>query len=226
MYNKSLLIYFIFIITYVQIIYSYVLSYTYDNITDYDKYSKHIYIYDKNKVLKKSEVLKSEGDYNINYLCKNDICIPVSTDFLEEFAEIPDEKGNIKRYIIQSSYYHKKYDKKTYEGRSNCTSTNEQINNQSNENCYTSVLISFECNSDSQCITNKCIDGFCIFNKENPTEMCTYNYSFSIIFGGHSYMHCGREIGDICKRNKECSSYNCFKYKNNNICARPKRPSV
>jgi len=51
-----------------------------------------------------------------------------------------------------------------------------------------------------------------MFNKENPTEFCTYIYSYSIFFGSHSYMHCGKTTGDICETNEECASLNCSKY--------------
>ena len=60
-------------------------------------------------------------------------------------------------------------------------------------------------------MTNKCIDGYCIFNKENPTEFCTYIYSHSI-FGSHSHIHCGKQVSDICKTNEECASEKCSKY--------------
>ena len=55
------------------------------------------------------------------------------------------------------------------------------------------------------------INNICIFNEENSYEYCTNVYSYSIIFGKHSYMHCGKEYDDSCKKNKECASKNCLK---------------
>ncbi|KAG4104490.1 hypothetical protein H8356DRAFT_1329707 [Neocallimastix lanati (nom. inval.)] len=63
------------------------------------------------------------------------------------------------------------------------------------------AIISFICTSDTQCLTNKCIDGYCMFNIENSTEF----------------------LGEICKTNKECASVKCLR---NGYCyAPPNRPS-
>ena len=59
----------------------------------------------KKKVLKKTDILKSKESLYVSYFCKNDICTQVNTDFLKKFVEIPDEKGNIKRYISESYSY-------------------------------------------------------------------------------------------------------------------------
>jgi len=66
------------------------------------------------------------------------------------------------------------------------------------------IYLSYKCTSDSQCLTNKCIDGVCIFNEEDPTEFCTSIYIN--LFIRFSYMYCGKMIGDICKKDKECGS--------------------
>jgi len=51
--------------------------------------------YDKNHTLSRTEVLKIKNNINLSYYCKNNICVEVERDFLPEFVEIPDEKGNI-----------------------------------------------------------------------------------------------------------------------------------
>ena len=211
MYNK-LLIHFLYIITNIQFIYSYYLIYTYDNITDYDESSSLISTYDKNNVLKKNDILGIKDTFYYSYFCKNGFCTQVDIDYLKPLVEIPDEKGNLKRYIQKSCNYNKlhKCPSGVVRGSSNCTSTNRQTNGQINENCYTDIYISFRCNSDSQCLTNKCIDGYCIFNDKDPCEFCTDIYSNTLFFGRHSYRHCGKAIGDSCKWNKECGSKKCW----------------
>ena len=147
-----------------------------------------------------------------SYFCKNGFCTQVDIDYLKPFVEIPDEKGNLKRYILKSCNYNQlhKCPSGVVRGSSNCTFTNRQTNGQINENCYTDIYISFRCNSDSQCLTNKCIDGYCIFNDKDPSEFCTDIYSNTLFFGRHSYRHCGKAIGDSCKWNKECGSKKCW----------------
>jgi len=117
------------------------------------------------------------------------------------FVEIPDESGNIQRYISKSYTYR---DLKLH-----YYDTGKAVK----YNAY----FSYECTSDSQCLTNKCIDGVCIFNEENPTEF--YTSIYINLFIRFSYMHCGKIIGDICKKDKECGSKNCLLQKN--ICGNP-----
>ncbi|ORX51030.1 hypothetical protein BCR36DRAFT_397246 [Piromyces finnis] len=177
--------------------------------------SCNLYIYiDKNKVLNKTEVLKLKNFY-ISYFCKNDICTEVNTNFLKQFVEIPDDKGNIKRYISSACTYQKL--KLNECSNRICVSYNNE-----KEECK--IFISYKCNSDSQCLTNKCIDGMCIYNEENPTEFCTDVYINSI-FGRRSYRHCGKAIGDVCKRKRECASKECLKYLGYSYCGIPSRPS-
>ncbi|ORX79160.1 hypothetical protein BCR32DRAFT_246613 [Anaeromyces robustus] len=76
----------------------------------------------------------------------------------------------------------------------------------------------------SQCLTNKCIEGACIFNKENPSEFCTDIYNYFFIFK-YSYMNCGKAIGDICKKNKECASKKCFNNSEYSYCGSVGGPS-
>jgi len=83
------------------------------------------------------------------------------------------------------------------------------------------AIISFICTSDTQCLTNKCIDGYCMFNIENSTEFCIYIYIIQFLY--HLYIHCGNVVGEICKTNKECASVKCLR---NGYCyAPPNRPS-
>jgi len=170
-------------------------------------YKKYIKVYDKNQILNKSKVLKIRNDFFHSYYCKSNICIQVDSKSLPLlFIEIPDEDGNIKRYISKSYRYN---DIKSFR-----YSTIESGNGNN--------FISYYCISDSQCLTNKCINGACIFNEENPSEFCTNIYRYSIFFEGRSYMHCGKEINDICKRNRECASRSCGK---NGYCTGGKLPS-
>ena len=128
------------------------------------------------------------------------------------FIEIPDRNNNIKRYIRNSYNYDdlKLYKIPNFEIEHVYNCTKEENENQDFDSCEYYALISFNCTYDSQCLTNKCIDGYCIFNRENPTEFCTYIYSHSI-FSSHSYIHCGKLEDDICKTNKECASVKCLR---------------
>jgi len=185
----------------------YLLSNTYENIDDYiNSYegiqsSVNIQIYDKNRTLNKTEVLNLKNHHYIGYYCKNDICVEVNINHLPEYIEIPDEKGNIKSYISKSYTY--EYLKLG--------------------GYYDIVTLGFddsfscECTSNSQCLTNKCIDRLCIFNDENPIEFCTDIYINLAMFS-YSYIYCGKTIGDTCKKNKEYESKNCRK---DNICGLP-----
>jgi len=190
-----ILIILIFIIN-IRITYSYKLNnkiyYTYDNITDFEDCENFIYIYDKNKTLKKKEVLKIKNKINLSYYCKNNICVEVDREALGQFVEIPDENGNMKIYISKSYRY----------DQLKSTELSYKISGGHD------IIISYKCTSDSQCLTNKCIDGFCIFNEENPTEFCADIYINLLIFR-YSYMHCGKAIGDICKKDKDCGSKHC-----------------
>ena len=226
MYNKQL-IYFLYLIN-IQIIYSYKLNnrliYTYDNITDYESSSSHINVYDKNHTLKKNGVLKIKNNINLSYYCKNDICVRVNRNALPEFVEIPDEKGNIKRYISKSytldDLKSRKYSRRIRYKFNNCTS----LTDADNKNCFTGIYIYYTCTSDSQCLTNKCIDHICIFNEENPIEFCTDIYKYFpilLIPISYSYMHCGKSIGEFCKTNNECGSKRCF----DGFCGPAREPS-
>jgi hypothetical protein len=87
------------------------------------------------------------------------------------------------------------------------------------------LFISIKCTSDSQCLTNKCIKGACIFNERVHLNFVLIIYSYSLIFGGRSYRHCGKALGVICKKNKECGSKRCIKDLEYSYCRKPNRPS-
>ena len=175
-----------------------------DYINKIKSYPSHsIHVYDKNQTLNKTEVLKIKNKFNLSYYCKNDICVQVDRHYLPLCVEIPDENGNIKRYISKT-YTYDNLKSKNYFAAS--TLSND-------------ININIGCTSDSQCLSNKCINGICIFNEENPIEFCTDIYRFLFILGGkilylttmHSYMHCGKVIDDTCKTNNECATKKCLK---------------
>jgi len=201
-FSISNIILFIYIIN-IQISYSYgsndSMIYTYENITDYirrDKnihYSRFIRAYNKNRTVNKTAVLKFKNRFNLSYYCKDDICVEIDRELLPIYIEIPDKKGNIKGYISKSHRY------------------NEDLKLISERNIWyfnRNTDFIYNCTSNSQCLTNKCIDGVCIFNEENPFEFCTDIY-INLFFFRFSYMHCGKPINDICKKNKDCGSENC-----------------
>ena len=123
---------------------------------------------------------------HLNYYCKNDICVELNSNSLPVYVEFPDEKGNIKGYITDS-----------YPDADGIHIIPKKNTLSLDENTY----FSYQCTSDLQCITNKCIYGFWIFNEENPTEFCTFMYHDFFIFE-YSPMHCGKMKGDICEENK------------------------
>ena len=68
-----------------------------------------------------------------------------------------------------------------------------------------------KCTTDSQCLSNKCIDNCCVFNEETPVVHCDNIYSYPTLFRDRSsYMHCGKAWRDTCKTDDECSSKICF----------------
>jgi len=230
MYTKILffLIYIINIMSIYSLEYNITEYYTYDNITDNINNYEYIYRYNESQIRSKSEVLEIEEQYSLGmtFICKNDICTKLDFSYPGKFfIEIPDKNKNIKRYIINSYDYdsiklHKIRNYRIEPVYNNCST--EEYDNRNFNSCKHYALISSKCTSDSQCLPNKCIDGYCMFNKENPTEFCTFIYSYSIYSGSHSYMHCGKATGDICETNEECASLICSEY---GYCNPPKIPS-
>jgi len=71
------------------------------------------------------------------------------------------------------------------------------------------------CKNDSDCLSNKCVNNFCVFNDETPIEHCDDIYTEpGFLRFRSSYMYCGKAAGDSCKDNNECSSKKCL----SNIC--------
>ncbi|OUM56997.1 hypothetical protein PIROE2DRAFT_18158, partial [Piromyces sp. E2] len=133
----------------------------------------------------KDEVLKIKNVYYISYFCKNDTCVYTYYDYRDSIIEIPDENGNMIKYIT---------DTRTY----------DYINS------LDSACIE-KCNKDSQCLSNKCYHNCCMFNDETPVVHCDDIYIPPYFFRERSsYMHCGKAYLDTCKTNEECSSKDCY----------------
>ena len=67
--------------------------------------------------------------------------------------------------------------------------------------CFVDACISFECNNYSQCLYDKCVNGYCIFNENAPVVHCN-----NIYLGlRKSYMYCGKAFNDKCNFENECS---------------------
>jgi len=64
-----------------------------------------------------------------------------------------------------------------------------------------------ECKSNSDCLSNKCVNKHCTYNEEEPIIHCDDIYSSHwFIIKESSYMHCGKTMGYQCQVNDECSS--------------------
>jgi len=50
----------------------------------------------------KDEVLKITNRYYISYYCKNDICVSTDYNYLDKTIEIPNDKGEIIKYITDT----------------------------------------------------------------------------------------------------------------------------
>jgi len=60
-----------------------------------------------------------------------------------------------------------------------------------------SIIVSYNCISNLQCLTNKYVDGVCIFTNDNPTEFYTDIYGIFVhIFYRHLYIYCSNAICD------------------------------
>jgi len=187
------------------------LIYTYENITSFEKCEYYVYLSNANRTFKKSEIFKFNKSYYLSYLCKNNICTEVERHALDHFVEIPDEKGNKKIYIGKTCLYDE-IKSQRYRNKKTTTipCTSNQENKQYNNNCEKNVVISLDCTSNSQCLSNKCIDNVCVFNEYKPIDFCTTIYKRIIFRIGYTYMHCGKMIGEPCIKNKECGSNNCL----------------
>ena len=148
--------------------------------------------------LTKDEVLKLE---NGHFYCKDDICALANNDIDSndfDIITIPNKEGKNVTYIVET-----------------CSATNIGLD----------LCSSKECTADSECLSNKCLEGHCCFNKENPITECQYVRTVhnDPLFGDPKgyRMQCGLPMGDECSSNDDCSSYNCEKYNNKSICGYP-----
>ncbi|KAG4090253.1 hypothetical protein H8356DRAFT_1410299 [Neocallimastix lanati (nom. inval.)] len=101
----------------------------------------------------------------------------------DETIDIPDEHGNITRYIAK-----------------NC----------GEDEIPYGLCHGMECNTDSDCLSNKCVSKHCVNNEEEPIIHCDDIYTLPrFIIKESSYMHCGSALGYQCQVNDECSSKDC-----------------
>jgi len=102
----------------------------------------------------KDEVLKITNEYYISYYCKNDICSLTDYNYIKSYIEIPDNNGNLIKYISDTCAYKHIQSKK----------------------CYT-----VKCNKDIECLSNKCYKNHCMFNNETEIIHCNDIYIKPII---------------------------------------------
>jgi len=76
--------------------------YAHNNITSLDNYYEYVYVYNKNNIRSKKELLKDKNLYYVSYYCRNDTCIYVDNNYNKNFIEFPDEHGNINLYITNT----------------------------------------------------------------------------------------------------------------------------
>ncbi|KAL6597636.1 hypothetical protein LY90DRAFT_513289 [Neocallimastix californiae] len=141
------------------------------------------------KYLTKDEVLKLKNAAFVAFYCKGDLCCKTEYGYTEYFAEFPDENGRMKKYITKTCAHDKI-------GTEKC-----------NGKSYAEGQVFYtNCTADSDCLSNKCLKNVCVFNDENPIVHCDDIY----LGGSRSYMYCGKQYGNTCKTDDECSSKICF----------------
>jgi len=123
--------------------------------------------------------------------CKDDICVPCNNRVYLGTVIIPNNEGLNVTYITET-----------------CSSKDIDLN----------LCFSSECNDDKECLSNKCYKGHCSNEDKEDNQavqcMTVRTIHSNPIFGdGHGYKnHCGFPIGNKCKSNKDCASYNCEYY--------------
>jgi len=131
-----------------------------------------------------NEVLNITNEYYISYYCKNNICVLTSYNYINSYIEIPDKKDNLIKYITDTCNY------------------DDIIINK----CHYIT----KCNSDNECLSNKCYKNHCMFNNETQIIRCDNIYMGPTLFNERSsYMHCGKPFNEKCNNNNECSSKKC-----------------
>jgi len=134
--------------------------------------------------------------------CKNDICVPCNNRVYLGTVIIPNNKGLNVTYITET-----------------CSPKDIDLN----------LCSSKECKDDTECLSNKCYKGHCSNenNEDNQAVQCTTVRTIhsNPFFGdGTGYKHhCGLPVGNKCKNNKDCVTYNCEYYPGSGgICEYPR----
>jgi len=180
------------------------INYTYNYITSFDYYNEFVYLCNENTIINKDELLKITNAYYTGYYCKNNTCVWTNDyEYQKTYIEFPDNNNNVVPYIVKTFSYDiikaKKYSDKS------CKIFENNI-----EYC-----VYHTCNSDIECLSNKCLDNHCVFNEETPIIHCDDIYKPPFLFKSRSsYIYCGKAFQDTCKNNNECSSKLCT----NNTC--------
>ncbi|ORX57953.1 hypothetical protein BCR36DRAFT_139774 [Piromyces finnis] len=81
-----------------------------------------------------------------------------------------------------------------------------KLYNSTNEQHYGDTIISYRCNKDDECLYNKCVDNYCIFNDKASVEHCDNIY----LCHRKSYNYCGKAYRNTCKTIDERSSKLCI----------------
>jgi len=130
-------------------------------------------IYDENRYVLKTELKQRFDEYNPkHYYCKNNICLEMEGYDKKYFLEFP-ENNKIKRYILNTCIYDDKLDKvidcnnieSTYYGETNGT-----------------IYVDLSCKNDSECFYNKCLNNYCVFNKDPSATHCDFVHKGFAIF--------------------------------------------
>ena len=128
-------------------------------------------------IYNKNEVLNIHNEFYISFYCKDNICVSTDYSYLDKTIEIPNNKGEMIKYITDTC----RYDNIDY--------------------CITN------CTINSECLSNKCYNNKCIFNEENPIIHCDniyINNKSSYMYCGKAYLDiCNNN--DECS-SKKCHS--------------------
>ena len=164
------------------------------------------------KIMTKDEVLKikpddykdkskeqcpelSNGDYwygrcGFEFYCKDDkVCSSaIRSGHSNSTVEFPDTNGNMKKYIVDICDPQK---------QSDCD------------------YFALKCNSDGDCLSNKCENNYCVRNDNAKIEKCQDIYRYhTLIFSSTIEMKCGKPDGYPCEKNGDCASDTCI----DNVC--------
>ncbi|KAL6588336.1 hypothetical protein LY90DRAFT_517736 [Neocallimastix californiae] len=162
----------------------------------------YTYIYE-NETLTKNEVSHLKDKDHQSYICRNDVCVRIDSFYYEPYIEFPDENGNIRKYILPTTM------------REDIAMDESDYSLKTNEG----DRLYFKCNTDSDCLSNKCLNYVCIFNEQTSLTGCnSYTPPRSIFGSGRIYMHCGKLEGARCTTDDECSWDSCREDMNVSTC--------